>query len=60
MTKRPPSRVGKKPVTAYVSVEEHKRLRRLGIELDKSTQQIISEALEDYLQRHEDVAGKAG
>ncbi len=52
MSKRPPSRVGKKPVTAYVSKEEHKRLRKLGIELDKSTQQIISEALTDYMRRH--------
>ena len=52
MNKRPPSRVGKKPVTAYVSKEEHKRLRRLGVELDKSTQQIITEALADYMQRH--------
>ncbi len=53
MNKRPPSRVGKKPVTAYVSKEEHKRLRRLGVELDKSTQQIITEALADYMLKYE-------
>ena len=52
MNKRPPSRVGKKPVTAYVSKDEHKRLRRLGIELDKSTQQMVTEALAEYMKRH--------
>ena len=52
MNTRPPSRVGKKPVTAYVTKEEHKRLRQLGITLDKSTQQIITEALTDYMRRH--------
>ena len=53
MTRRPPSRVGKKPVTAYVSLEEHKRLRRLGVDLDKSTQQIITEALAAYMERYQ-------
>ena len=53
MNKRPPSRIGKRPVTAYVTQAQHKQLRRLGIELEKSNQQIISEALADYMRRHQ-------
>ena len=49
----PPSRAGKKPVTAYVDKDVHKRLRLLGIELEKSTQQMLSEALEAYLSKHD-------
>lgn len=51
-SKLPPSRVGKKPVTAYVSRDVHKQLRMLGLELDKSNQEMLSEALEDYFARH--------
>ena len=47
----PPSRQGKKAVTAYVDPETHKQLRLLGVELGLSSQDII-EALEDYFQRH--------
>lgn len=50
--KLPPSRAGKKPVTAYVSRDIYKQLRLLGIELEKSNQQMVSEAVEDYLKRH--------
>lgn len=49
---RAPSRRGKKPVTAYVPKDVHKRLRLLGIELDKSTQEMITEALDDYFKRY--------
>ena len=49
----PPSRVGKKPVTAYVDRDLHKQIRRLGIELDKSNQDIVLEAVEAYLKNHQ-------
>ena len=51
---RPPSRAGKKPVTAYVSKDKHKQLRLLGIELDKSNQEMVTEALDMYLHHHAD------
>ena len=51
-TARPPSRVGKKPVTAYVDKAAHKQLRSLGLDLDKSTQDMIVEAINDYFERH--------
>ena len=49
---RPPSRVGRKPVTAYVEKSAHKQLRMLGLELDRSTQTMVVEALNDYFERH--------
>ncbi len=51
-TARPPSRLGKKPVTAYVDKTAHKQLRSLGLDLDKSTQDMIVEAINDYFKRH--------
>ena len=47
----PPSRQGKKAVTAYVDPDTHKQLRMLGLELGKSSQDIIIEALADYFER---------
>lgn len=58
MANRPPSRQGKKPVTAYVDKQIHRRLRSLGLELEKSNQEMIVEALNDYFERHE-LTGKA-
>jgi hypothetical protein len=52
MATRPPSRQGKKPVTAYVDKQVHKQLRSLGLELEKSNQEMITEALNDYFERH--------
>ena len=52
MATRPPSRRGKKPVTAYVDKQVHKQLRSLGLELEKSNQEMILEALNDYFERH--------
>lgn len=52
MANRPPSRQGKKPVTAYVDKQVHKQLRSLGLELEKSNQEMILEALNDYFERH--------
>lgn len=49
---RPPSREGKKPVTAYLEKDVHKQLRVLGIDLEKSNQEMIIEALNDYFERH--------
>ena len=48
----PPSRRGKKAVTAYVDPETHKQLRMLGLELGMSSQDIIIEALEGFFERH--------
>ena len=50
----PPSRQGKKPITAYVDPQTHKQLRLLGVELGKSNQEMIVEALEDYLGKQAD------
>ncbi|MCZ6618488.1 MAG: hypothetical protein O7E57_10175 [Gammaproteobacteria bacterium] len=52
MTARPPSRVGKKPVTAYLGKTAHRQLRLLGLDLDKSSQGMIIEALNDYFELH--------
>lgn len=52
MATRPPSRQGKKPVTAYVDKEMHRQLRSLGLDLEKSNQEMILEALKDYFERH--------
>ena len=52
LNRLPPSRQGKKAITAYVDPETHKQLRILGLDLDKSSQDIIIEALEDYFERH--------
>ncbi|MEM7003572.1 MAG: ribbon-helix-helix domain-containing protein [Pseudomonadota bacterium] len=52
ISSRPPSRVGKKAVTAYVSSDLHKRLRMLGLEIEKSSQEMLTEALLDYLEKH--------
>lgn len=51
-TAHPPSRAGKKPVTAYVEKTAHKQLRSLGLDLEKSSQEMIVEALNDYFARH--------
>ena len=48
----PPSRAGKKPVTAYVDKDIHKELRLLGIETEKTTQEMVSEAIFAYLKSH--------
>ena len=47
----PPSRRGKKAVTAYVEPETHKQLRILGLELGMSSQDMIIEALEDFFEK---------
>ncbi len=47
----PPSRRGKKAVTAYVDPETHKQLRILGLELGMSSQDMIIEALEDFFEK---------
>jgi len=39
-------------VTAYVERNAHKQLRLLGLDLDRSTQSMIVEALNDYFERH--------
>ena len=49
---QPKSRLGKKPVTAYVARNAHKQLRLLGLDLDRSTQSMVIEALNDYFERH--------
>jgi len=48
---KPPSRSGKKPVTAYVDPSMHKQLRMLAVDRDTSSQQLLVEALEEFLAR---------
>lgn len=38
-------------MTAYVDPELHKQLRMLGLELGKSSQEMIIEALHEYFER---------
>lgn len=48
----PPSRRGKKAVTVYFEPETVRRLKMIGIEADKSMQEMMTEAVQSYLKRH--------
>jgi hypothetical protein len=43
------TRHGKKPVTVFLSTEEHRRLKRLAIDADATLQELMSEAVRDLL-----------
>lgn len=53
VSKRPPSRVGLRPVTAYVSPEVHRKLRIIGLERNLSVQELMLQAITEMIQRHE-------
>ena len=48
----PPSRRGKKAITVYFEPDVIKQLKLVGIEEDKSMQDMIAEALNDYFAKH--------
>ena len=47
-----PSRRGKKAVTAYFEPQTVRQLKLIGIEADKSIQEMMTEAVQAYLKRH--------
>lgn len=47
-----PSRRGKRNVSAYVASDAAKQLRLLAAELDKSTQSLVEEALNDLFRKY--------
>lgn len=49
---RAPSRVGKRNVSAYINATAAKQLRLLAVELDRSTQGLVEEALNDLFRKH--------
>lgn len=50
--KRPPSRVGKKPITGYYAPEVSKQLRRMSLDMDRSLENLLAEALNDFFRKH--------
>ena len=45
---RPPSRRGLRAMTVYVDPAVHRQLRLMGIELERSAQEMVSEAIGDF------------
>lgn len=48
----PPSRRGKKAVTVYFEPDVVRRLKLIGIDADKSLQEMMTEAVQTYLGKH--------
>lgn len=51
-TIRPPSRRGKRVVSAYIDATAAKQLRLLAVEQDSSTQSLLEEALNDLFRKY--------
>ncbi|NOT70780.1 MAG: hypothetical protein HOP09_05635 [Hyphomicrobium sp.] len=49
---RPPSRQGKRVVSAYLEATAAKQLRLLSAESDRSTQSLVEEALNDLFRKY--------
>lgn len=49
---RPPSRQGKRVVSAYLEATAAKQLRLLSAEADRSTQSLVEEALNDLFRKY--------
>lgn len=50
-----PGRVGKKPLVGYFDKEAHKAIKQLALDLDRTVEDLMGEALRDLLvklQRH--------
>ncbi|MCP4306943.1 MAG: hypothetical protein GY788_19105 [bacterium] len=47
-----PSRVGKKPLTAFFDPDAIKQLKLIGIEENKTLQSMTEEAINDYFAKH--------
>ncbi len=48
----PPSRVGKKPLSAFFDPDVIKQLKLIGLEEDKTLQAMMEEAINDYFAKH--------
>ena|ERR1700722_5009249 len=48
----PPSRVGKKPVTAFFDPEVSRQIKKLGLDQDKTMQDLLQEALNDLFRKY--------
>jgi hypothetical protein len=46
------TRAGKKKVTAALDPAKHKQLKGLAVQLDTTTEALLSEAIEDLFQKH--------
>jgi hypothetical protein len=49
----PPSRVGKKPVTGFFEPTVSRQLKRIGLDHDRTMQDLIAEALNDLFRKYE-------
>jgi hypothetical protein len=49
----PPSRVGKKPVTAFFDPEVSRQIKKIGIDQDKTMQDLLQEALNDLFRKYD-------
>jgi ParB-like chromosome segregation protein Spo0J len=48
------TRAGKKKVTATLAPSDHKRLRRLALERDLTTEALLAEAISDLFTKYDD------
>jgi hypothetical protein len=48
----PPSRVGKKALIGYFDPGVSKQLRQMGLDYDRTVQDLLTEALNDFFQKH--------
>lgn len=48
----PPSRRGKKPLTVYIDPAVIKQLKKIGLEIDATNQDMVAEALNDFFIKH--------
>ena len=46
------TRIGKKKVTAQLAPEDHKRLKRLALDRDATTEGLLSEAIDDLFAKY--------
>jgi hypothetical protein len=49
----PPSRIGKKPVTGFFEPAVSRQLKRVGLDHDKTMQELIQEALNDLFRKYD-------
>lgn len=49
----PPSREGKKPVTGFFSPETSRQIKKLGLDCDKTMQELLQEALNDLFRKYD-------
>jgi hypothetical protein len=48
----PPSRQGKAPITGHFDPAVRRQFRRLALDLDRTGQDLLAEALNDFFQKH--------